>query len=105
MIGTRGEVWFAQLDPTTGSEIRKERPCLVVQPPDMDRLQTTIIVPMTSRGFPAPYRVATSFGTSSFLLCDHVRSIDRTRLRRYVGRIDDTELARVLEALRAIFTA
>ena len=104
MSGTRGEVWFAQLDPTIGSEIKKDRPCLIVQPSDMDRLQTTIVVPMTSRGFAAPYRVATSFGASKYVACDQIRSIDRSRLRRYAGRMDDVELELVLRTLQAIFT-
>jgi mRNA interferase MazF len=101
--GTRGEVWFVEPDPSVGSELRKERPCLIVQPADMDRLHTTIVVPMTSQGFAAPFRVATTFGSSKYLLCDQVRSIDRQRLRRFAGRIDSDELGSVLRVLQAVF--
>lgn len=105
MNGKRGEVWFVSPDiPTVGSEQGKDRPCLVVQPPEMDRLQTTIVVPLTSHGFAAPFRVPTVFGTSKFVLCDHVRAIDRRRLRRLAGEIEPAELQQVLHTLRAIFT-
>ena len=39
-----GDIWLAQLDPTTGSEIRKTRPCVVVSPDDMNAHLRTVIV-------------------------------------------------------------
>jgi len=52
----RGEIWLINLDPTVGSEIRKTRPCVVVSPAEMnEHLRTVIVVPMTSRGFDAPF--------------------------------------------------
>ena len=54
----RGEVWLARLDPTTGREIQKTRPCLVVSPPDIhDFLDIVIVAPMTTGSHPAPYRL------------------------------------------------
>ncbi|HEY9085078.1 MAG TPA: type II toxin-antitoxin system PemK/MazF family toxin [Candidatus Tyrphobacter sp.] len=100
----RGQVWYVAPDlPTVGAEIRKDRPCLVVQPPEMDFLRTTIVAPLSGRGFAAPFRVPTKFGKSRFVLLDHLRAIDRSRLRRYAGDLDDAELAAVLGALQAIF--
>jgi mRNA-degrading endonuclease toxin of MazEF toxin-antitoxin module len=55
---TRGEVWLAALDPTTGSEIQKARPCLIASPPEMNqRLPTIIAVPMTTGRRPVPSRI------------------------------------------------
>ena len=104
MSGRRGEVWFVTPDPVVvGSELQKDRPCLVLQPPEMDWLRTTIVAPLTSRGFQAPFRVPTKFGTSKYVLLDHLRAIDRARLRRHAGDLDPTELAAVLETLQAMF--
>ena len=106
MTGNRGEVWYVEPDlPTIGSEIEKDRPCVIVQPPEMDRLRTTIVVPLTGHGFSAPFRVATTFASSKFVLCDHIRSIDRTRLRRFAGSMKSAELAEVLRVLQTIFAA
>jgi mRNA interferase MazF len=101
----RGEIWIVEPDlPALGSEMQKARPCVVVQPPEMQRLRTRLIVPLTSRGFDAPFRVKTTFGTSAFALCDRVRAVDRDRLRRYAGTMKPQELAEVLRTLQSIFT-
>jgi mRNA interferase MazF len=98
-------VWYVSPDlPTVGSEQGKDRPCVIVQAPELERLRTTIVVPLTSKGFAAPFRVKTSFGTSAFALCDHVRAIDRARLRRFAGTLDAKELSEILHTLRAMFT-
>ena len=105
MSAARGEVWIVEPDlPTLGSELQKARSCVVVQPPEMDRLHTRLIVPLTSRGFDAPFRVKTTFGTSAFALCDHVRAVDRERLRRHAGTLKPQELAEILRTLQSIFT-
>lgn len=104
--GTRGDVWYVRPDlPSFGSEIIKDRPCLIVQPAEMDALRTVIVAPITSRGFAAPYRVPTTFGAGGFILLDHIRAVDRSRLRRHAGEIDASELVRVLKTLQAIFSA
>ena len=44
----RGEIWLVNLDPTTGNEIKKSRPCVVVSPSELnDHLRTVIVAPMT----------------------------------------------------------
>ena len=50
-VVARFEVYLVNLDPTTGREIRKTRPCLVISPDEMNRhLQTVIVAPMTTKG-------------------------------------------------------
>ena len=47
----RGEVYWVNLDPTIGAEIKKTRPCLVVSPDDMNAvLPRVIVAPLTSKG-------------------------------------------------------
>lgn len=101
----RGEIWLAALDPTIGSEIRKTRPCLVVSPGDIhDHLRTIIVVPMTSKGRPAPYRVPIDFeGKHGLVLTEQVRAIDRKRLVKRLGSAPPSLLAEVLEVIRETY--
>jgi mRNA interferase MazF len=102
----RGEVWYARLDPTEGREIRKTRPCLVVSPPEIhDYLDIVTVVPLTSGSRPAGYRVPVRFkGKSGLILTEQIRTIDKSRLGRKLGRIDDPTLSQVLHILRESFS-
>jgi mRNA interferase MazF len=47
----RGEVYWVNLDPTVGTEIKKTRPCLIVSPDDLNTILPRVIVaPLTSKG-------------------------------------------------------
>ena len=85
----RGQIWLVNLDPTVGSEIKKSRPCVVVSPPEMhDYLRTVIMAPMTTKGFPAPFRIAlTHGGKKGLVLLDQVRAVDKIRLAKKLGAI------------------
>ena len=101
----RGEVWLVCLDPTLGAEIKKTRPCLVVSPPEIhDHLRTALVVPMTSKGFPAPFRVSVAFsGVQGLLLLDQLRVVDKARLIKRLGCVDDEVLHSVLATLQELF--
>jgi mRNA interferase MazF len=101
----RGEVWLAALDPTIGSEIQKTRPCVVVSPDEMNaHLRTAIVAPMTTGSRPAPFRVVVTFQRKSgLILADQVRTIDRMRLVKRMGRIDAATLRATLEVLGEMF--
>lgn len=101
----RGEVWLAGLDPTVGSEIRKTRPCVVISPPELhDYLRTVIVAPMTTGSKPAPFRIPVGFqGKTGLILLDQIRTLDKVRLTRRLGTIDDKTLADTLAVLRELF--
>lgn len=88
----RGEVWWVDLDPTVGSEIRKRRPAVVVSPDDMNlRLRCVIVAPLTSQGRALGCRPEVRFkGKRGRILLDQIRSIDRSRLVSPMGKIDET---------------
>lgn len=101
----RGEVWLVNLDPTQGAEIKKTRPCLIVSPPELhEHLRTAMVVPLTSKGFSAPFRVPVVFdGVDGLLLVDQIRVIDKTRLVKCLGSINANTLSQTLEILREVF--
>ena len=101
----RGEVWLAALDPTIGSEIQKTRPCVVVSPPEMhDHLRTVTVAPMTTGSGPAPFRVSVRFeGKIGLILLDQIRTLDKQRLVRRLGRVERATLRTTLAPLRDMF--
>lgn len=88
----RGEVYWVNLDPTVGSEIRKTRPALVVSPDDMNRhLPRVIVAPITSKGQPLACRPEIPLeGRHARILLDQLRTVDK---RRLVGRISEVDQA------------
>jgi mRNA interferase MazF len=102
---TRGEVHLVRLDPTAGSEIRKTRPCLVVSPDELNQyVRTAIVAPMTTAGHAYSWRIACRFqNRSGFVALDQIRTVDRERLVRRLGRISPAALREVLQALQEMF--
>jgi mRNA interferase MazF len=105
VVARRFDVYLVNLDPTVGSEIQKTRPCLIVSPDEMNRyLKTVIIAPMTTKGTTYPTRVACKFqGKAGQIVLDQLRTIDKTRLVRKLGRIDGRIQAEVLSVLSEMF--
>jgi mRNA interferase MazF len=100
MAVNRFEVYLVNLDPTVGSEIQKTRPCLVVSPDEMNHaIRTVIVAPMTTAGQPYPTRVPCRFkGKDGQVVLDQIRTVDRSRLVRKLGRIDARTAVAVLSS-------
>jgi mRNA interferase MazF len=105
MVINRFEVHLVALDPTIGSEIKKTRPCLVVSPDEINHnIRTVIVAPMTTRGQSYPTRVPCRFQRKNGrVVLDQIRSVDRTRLVKKLGRIDAGTATAVLDVLRDLF--
>lgn len=101
----RGDVWLVDLDPTRGGEIRKMRPCVIVSPDELNaHLRTVIIAPMTSGRHAYPFRVPCRFkGKSGYVILDQIRTVDRERLVRRIGRLSSSMIHRSLSVLQEMF--
>ena len=101
----RGEVWLCTLDPTVGSEIRKTRPYLLVSHDALNgRLHTVIVAPLTSSVRPADFRIAVAFqGVRGLILPDQIRTLDKQRLVKRLGLVDDAALRATLAVLGEMF--
>jgi len=96
------EVYLINLDPTIGHERKKTRPCLVVSPDEMNRnIRTVMIAPMTTKSHNYPSRVKTVFhGKSGWIVLDQIRSIDRKRLVKKLGKISNKAVVNVKGVIR-----
>jgi mRNA interferase MazF len=105
MVVSRFEVYLINLKPTIGAEIQKTRPCVVVSPDEMNRhLATVIIAPMTTQGKPYPTRVACRFeGKDGLIVLDQLRTVDKVRLLKRLGRLSSDEQAAILGVLAEMF--
>jgi mRNA interferase MazF len=101
----RFDAYLVTLDPTLGSEIQKARPCLVVSPDEMNHhIRTVIVAPMTTKGQPYPTRVPCRFkGKVGQIVLDQIRTVDKTRLVRRLGRLDPKTGMKVLALLAELF--
>ena len=101
----RGEIWWANLDPTVGSEINKTRPCLVISNSVVNQhRRTVVIVPLSSSPRAAsPVTVGvTCSGQPAVAVIDQVRAVAKERLIRRVEVLSAENLAAVESALREI---
>jgi len=101
----RGDVYLVGLDPTRETEMKKTRPCVIISPDELNaHLHTAIVAPLTSAGKPYPFRIPCQFGNrKGQIVTDQIRTIDRERLLRRLGRISNSTLHSVLAVVREMF--
>lgn len=105
MVVQRFDVWLVNLNPAVGSEIRETRPALVLSPDEMNaHINTIIIAPMTTKGREYPTRVPCVFqGKSGQVVLDQLRTVDKQRLAKKLGRLDEQTANAVLDILGEMF--
>ena len=105
MVVARFEVYLVRLDPTQRYEIRKTRPCVVISPDEMNwHIGTVIVAPLTTKGRPYPTRIPLRFQRKSGqVVLDQIRTVDKTRPVRRLGKISDRAAREVLAVLGEIF--
>jgi mRNA interferase MazF len=109
MLG-RGAVVVVELDPAVGHEQHGVRPCVVVSDPDVisdQRFPLVCVVPVTGTAgegllYPPLAPGQSGLAKRCFALIDHLRSIDKRRIRRVFGELAREEIAAIDEGL-AVF--
>lgn len=107
----KGDIFYADLTPVVGCEQGGIRPVLIVQNNIGNRYSPTVIVAaITSRTgkqhLPTHIRLGepqNGLRQNSLVLLEQVRTIDRSRLRDYIGTLTDQQLRQVDEALAVSF--
>ena len=105
MVMNRFHVYLVTLDPTLGSELKKTRPCVIISPDESNRhLATVIVAPMTTKGRSYPTRIACRFqGKQGQIVLDQLRTVDKVRLVKRLGRICPSVQRALLAALAEMF--
>ena len=101
----QAQVWWVNLDPTVGSEIRKTRPAVIVSPNELNaHLNTVVVVPLTS-GRAYPFRIPMKVrGKDGVAAVDQVRTIDKRRLARKISTLKPARIRPILDALIEMFS-
>lgn len=109
----QSDIWYINLDPTKGSEIKKTRPGVIVNDNSLGKLPLKIIVPLTNwkdRYEVAPWMIkidpdkTNKLQKTSAADCFQVRSISTERFVRKTGRIDDETLDKIKDGLARVFS-
>ncbi len=100
------DVWLIDLNPTKGSEVQKSRPCVIVSPNGMNNnLNTVIIAPLSHTNKNYPSRIPSLFKKDpGQIMLDQIRCVDKLRLTKKMGKIDDNTSSDVLKVLRTMFS-
>lgn len=105
----RGEVWSINLDPTIGAEIKKSRPCVIVNRDSIGILPLKIIVPLTAwqekfagADWLVPIEKSSAKGIAKKSAADtfQVRSVSQLRLVEKLGVLPAQDLASIDQGLR-----
>ena len=103
----RGQIYYADLSGNIGSEQGGLRPVLIVQNDIGNKFApTTIIAIITSRKTKAKLpthiwlSVTDGFKTNSMVELEQLRTIDKSRLKEYIGEVQKSELRLINEALK-----
>ena len=98
----RGDVFWARLDPTVGSELQKTRPVLVLSINPLNKARKTLVVVPLSTSAPAIEFLNVALKGGSVARCEHIRAIDKTRLADRIGSISDEDMAKIEEGISRI---
>ncbi|MCE2928058.1 MAG: type II toxin-antitoxin system PemK/MazF family toxin [Candidatus Caenarcaniphilales bacterium] len=102
----RFEIYWVDLDPTKGSEIKKKRPCIVISPDELNQyLNTVIIAPLTStiKSYPTRINIKVKNKQGQVAL-DQIRTIDKSRLKSKIGKVESPQQKKISSILVELFT-
>ena len=96
---SRGEVFWARLDPTVGSEIQKTRPVVVLSINPLNRARKTVVVVPLSTSAPAIDYLNVELKGGSVARCEHLRSVDKSRLSEKIGSISVADIGKIEDGI------
>lgn len=101
----RGDIYWANLDPTIGAEIKKKRPCVIVSANTINKFRRTVIViPLsTSAKSHPPITVTVNCDQKKVTaICDQIRAVDKTRLMKLFSKLSQYDLKRIDDNLHQV---
>ena len=101
----RGDVYWVDLNPTTGSEINKQRPCVLIGATPINQARhTVVVVPLSSsaKARPPVTILVYCLGKEVTAVCDQIRTVDKSRLKKSAGSLSEQDLSALEDGLRQI---
>lgn len=102
MVIYQYDIFWVDLNPTIGHEIKKVRPCVVLSPDEMNfNIDTIIIAPLTTKSRDYPTRIKIEFeNKTGCIVLDQIRAIDKIRLKEKSGHLNEKEILEVKNILK-----
>lgn len=99
------EIILVNLNSTTGNEINKTRPCVVISPNEMNKhLRTIIVAPMTTASKNYPTRIEIKHNDKiGWIVVDQIRTIDKTRILKVLGQMTNPEIKELKSVIKETF--
>jgi len=101
----RGDIWYADLEPTTGSEIGKKRPCVIFSSNIVNRTRrTVVVVPLSTspKSIPPISIPVISGGRDAVAVIDQIRAIAKERIGNRIGFMSAEDMAMIEKAVRRV---
>jgi mRNA interferase MazF len=103
----RGDVYWINLDPTIGSEIKKKRPCVLVGASPINKARhTVVIVPLSSspRSYPPITIPVKCMNKDVVAVCDQIRAVDKSRLFKKMDILSESDMDVLDDALKQVLS-
>ena len=101
----RGDIYWVNLEPTKGAEIRKRRPCVIISANPINEVRrTVIVVPLSTsaKAYP-PITVEVACNNKQVTaVCDQIRAVDKKRLINCFDELTQDDLKKVEINLRQV---
>ncbi len=100
------DVYTVDLEPAEGAEMKKQRPAVIISPNAMNKnLNTVLIAPLTHtiKGYPSRV-TSTFFGQQGEIVLDQIRAVDKSRLKKKIGKVDTITAANIKSVLATMFS-
>jgi len=99
------QIVLVNLDPTTGSEIKKTRPCVIISPDELNKyLRTIIIAPVTTTSRKYPTRIEVKHDRKiGWIVVDQIRTIDKQRIIKILGKLSQPEINELKSVIKETF--
>ena len=102
----RYDIFFADLNPTTGSEIKKVRPVVIVSQDEMNKyLETVVVCPLTTKLHPqwkTRFQVRCA-NKKAEVAVDQIRTISKQRLRNKIGQLSKISAAQIRKLITDMY--